>query len=129
MFLFIFLCMLFCHIVDDYYLQGVLAKMKQRSWWQEQTKDHKYQNDWLPALIAHGISWSFMMMLPCNIFLLINKPDSIYLFSIIFAFNVFLHCKVDNDKANKHEINLITDQLMHLFQICFTFLVFLMFTI
>ncbi len=129
MFLFIFLCMLFCHIVDDYYLQGVLAKMKQISWWQEQTKDPMYQNDWLPALIAHGISWSFMMMLPCNIYLLINKPDSIYLFSIIFAFNVFLHCKVDNDKANKHEINLITDQLMHLFQICFTFSVFLIFTI
>ena len=129
MFLFIFLCMLFCHIVDDYYLQGVLAKMKQISWWQEQTKDPMYQNDWLPALIAHGISWSFMMMLPCNIYLLINKPDSIYLFSIVFVFNVFLHCKVDNDKANKHEINLITDQLMHLFQICFTFLVFLILSI
>ena len=129
MFLFIFLCMLFCHIVDDYYLQGVLAKMKQISWWQEPTKDPMYQNDWLPALIAHGISWSFMMMLPCNIYLLINKPDSIYLFSIVFVFNVFLHCKVDNDKANKHEINLITDQLMHLFQICFTFLVFLILSI
>lgn len=25
MFLFIFLCMLFCHIVDDYYLQGILC--------------------------------------------------------------------------------------------------------
>ena len=129
MFLFIFLCMLFCHIVDDYYLQGVLAKMKQISWWQEQTKDPMYRNDWLPAFIAHGISWSFMMMLPCNIYLLINKPDSIYLFSIVFVFNVFLHCKVDNDKANKHEINLITDQLMHLFQIFFTFLVFLIFSI
>ena len=125
MFIFIFLCMLFCHIVDDYYLQGVLAKMKQISWWQEQTKDPMYRNDWLPALIAHGISWAFMITLPCNIYLLINKPDSIYLFSLMFIFNVYLHCKVDNDKANKHEINLITDQCMHLFQICVTFFVFL----
>ena len=23
------------HIVDDYYLQGILAKMKQKSWWKE----------------------------------------------------------------------------------------------
>ena len=117
--------MLFCHIVDDYYLQGVLAKMKQTSWWREQTNDPMYRNDWLPALIAHGISWSFMISLPCNIYLLINKPDSIYLFSLMFMFNVYLHCKVDNDKANKHEINLITDQCMHLFQICVTFFVFL----
>ena len=125
MFLFIFLCMLFCHIVDDYYLQGVLAKMKQISWWREQTNDPLYQNDWLPALIAHGISWSFMISLPCNIYLFINRPDSIYLFSIMFVFNAYLHCKVDNDKCNKHEINLITDQCMHLFQICVTFFVFL----
>lgn len=24
--------MIFCHIADDYYLQGILAQMKQRSW-------------------------------------------------------------------------------------------------
>lgn len=125
MFLFIFLCMLFCHIVDDYYLQGVLAKMKQISWWREQTDNPMYRNDWLPALIAHSISWGFMMMLPCNIYLLINKPDSIYIFSIMFIFNVYLHAKTDNDKANKHEINLITDQCIHIFQICITFFIFL----
>ena len=29
------LTMIFLHIVDDYYLQGVLAKMKQRKWWED----------------------------------------------------------------------------------------------
>lgn len=29
------LTMLFCHIVDDYYLQGWLASAKQKSWWEK----------------------------------------------------------------------------------------------
>ena len=27
--------MMFCHVVDDFYLQGILAQMKQESWWKE----------------------------------------------------------------------------------------------
>lgn len=125
MILFIFLCMLFCHIVDDYYLQGILAKMKQISWWREQTNNLLYKNDWLPALIAHGISWSFMIMLPCNIYLLLNKPDTIYYFSILFVVNACFHSKIDHEKCNRHTINLIVDQSLHLFQIFVTFIVFL----
>lgn len=30
---FLFFCCLFCHIVDDYYLQGILAQLKCREWW------------------------------------------------------------------------------------------------
>ena len=126
MFLFIFLCMLFCHIVDDFYLQGILAKMKQKSWWQEQTVISMYQKDWLPALIAHGMSWSFMIMLPCNIYSLIYKPNSLYYFiPLAFTYNVFIHCWIDNLKCNRHTINLITDQICHLIQIVATFLIFL----
>lgn len=33
--LFIILAMVFCHIVDDYYLQSCLASMKQKKWWQK----------------------------------------------------------------------------------------------
>ena len=124
MFVLIFLCMLFCHIVDDFYLQGILAKMKQKSWWKEQTTEAMYEKDWLPALIAHGISWAFMIMFPCNIYLLIHKPDEIYLFSLTYIWNVWLHCRTDHLKCNKHEINLIVDQGIHVFQILVTFLVF-----
>lgn len=28
--------MIFCHIVDDYYLQGWLASAKQKSWWEKE---------------------------------------------------------------------------------------------
>ena len=33
--IFIVLCMIFCHIVDDYYLQGWLASAKQKVFWKE----------------------------------------------------------------------------------------------
>lgn len=41
------LSMIFCHIVDDYYLQGCLAKMKQKKWWEENCPDEKYKNDFM----------------------------------------------------------------------------------
>lgn len=56
--------MLFCHIVDDYYLQGILASMKQKKWWQENAPDKLYEYDYLIALLMHGFSWAFMIMLP-----------------------------------------------------------------
>ena len=31
----ILIIMIFLHIVDDFYLQGVLAKFKQKDWWKE----------------------------------------------------------------------------------------------
>ena len=34
--IFILLFMIMMHIVDDYYLQGILASMKQKSWWMKQ---------------------------------------------------------------------------------------------
>ena len=34
--------MLFLHVVDDYYLQGILASMKQKSWWQKNAPDNLY---------------------------------------------------------------------------------------
>ena len=60
----IFLIMLFMHIVDDYYLQGILAKMKQRSWWEENAPQEKYKHDYKVALFMHAFSWTFMIMLP-----------------------------------------------------------------
>ena len=39
--LFILLCMIFCHIIDDYYLQGILASMKQKSWWKNNYPDKR----------------------------------------------------------------------------------------
>ena len=118
---FILLTMIFLHIIDDYKLQGILASMKQKKWWREQ-KEYKelYKHDYIMALVEHSFSWTFMIMLPIA-FHLQFQLDTIFL--ILFAINVFIHARVDNEKANKFTINLITDQLIHLAQIVITWLI------
>ena len=70
--IFILIVMLFFHIVDDYYLQGILAKMKQKKWWKENANNKKYKYDYIVALICHSFSWAFMIMLPIALFLNFN---------------------------------------------------------
>lgn len=111
----IFLTMIFLHIVDDYYLQGILAQMKQKKFWKEQAPDELYKYDYIWALIMHAFSWTFMIMLP----LIFVSPIS-PAFYIIFVVNLAVHAYVDNLKANKHKINLWQDQLIHLAQIILT---------
>ena len=112
--LFIILAMVFCHIVDDYYLQGWLASAKQKKWWEENAPQKLYNHDYIMALIMHSMSWSFMIMLPIAISMSFNVS---MLFVIVFILNAVIHALVDNLKANKLQISLITDQLIHLSQI------------
>ena len=114
----IFLTMIFLHIIDDYYLQGILAQMKQKKFWKEQAPDELYKYDYIWALIMHAFSWTFMIMLPL-IFVSLISPA----FYIIFVVNLAVHAYVDNLKANKHKINLWQDQLIHLAQIILTFII------
>ena len=114
----IFLAMIFLHIVDDYYLQGILAQMKQKKFWKEQAPDELYKYDYIWALIMHAFSWTFMIMLP----LIFVSPIS-PAFYVIFVVNLAVHAYVDNLKANKHKINLWQDQLIHLVQIILTFII------
>lgn len=65
--IFILFTMIFCHIVDDYYLQGWLASAKQKSWWEKNAPGKLYKYDYLAALFMHSFSWSFMIMLPPTI--------------------------------------------------------------
>lgn len=52
---FILLWMIFMHIVDDYRLQGILASMKQKSWWKEQPQyKPMYKRDYI-AVFAHAL--------------------------------------------------------------------------
>ena len=114
----IFLTMIFLHIVDDYYLQGILAQMKQKKFWKEQAPDELYKYDYIWALIMHAFSWTFMIMLPLIFVSPINP-----VFYVIFVVNLAVHAYVDNLKANKHKINLWQDQLIHLAQIILTFII------
>ena len=121
--IFIILTMIFCHIIDDYGLQGILASMKQKSWWQKQEQyTDKYKYDYIVALIMHSFSWAFMIMLPIIVIsgFKIGVP-----FVIAFIVNTVVHGVVDDLKANKMKINLVQDQVIRVAQIIITAIILL----
>ena len=120
--MFILLLMIFCHIVDDYYLQGFLASAKQKKFWQENAPEKLYKYDYIWALIMHSFSWAFMVMLPIAYSLSFILNGS---FLIAFVVNVAVHAVVDDLKANKGKINLWEDQITHFVQIVLTAVIFL----
>lgn len=65
----------------------------------------------------HSFSWSFMIMLPPTIVLMVIggiwKP-------VLLIVNLLIHMFVDNLKANEKKINLIQDQMIHIIQVIFT---------
>lgn len=116
---FTFLLMVFLHIVDDYYLQGWLASAKQKKYWQDNAPEKLYKYDYVWALIMHSFSWAFMIMLP----IAVNTNFEIGIgFIGVFVANLSVHATVDDLKANKRIINLWVDQIIHVLQICATFL-------
>ena len=117
---FVLLCMIFCHIVDDYYLQGWLASAKQKSWWEQNAPNELYKNDYIMALAMHSFSWTFMVMLVPTLLLLSDFNVKIY--CGLFLSNWMMHLVTDDAKANEKTINLIEDQLIHLAQIVFTWI-------
>lgn len=135
-FLFIVMFMVFFHIVDDFYFQkGLLADMKQKSWWNRKINEfdrkedskknfHKmYQYDYMCALIVHAFSWAFMILLPAfifNIYTFVNNAKLLSLYVVLVIVNAGIHAFIDNLKANRKEINLCQDQLFHLTQIVVT---------
>ena len=119
--------MIFCHVVDDYYLQGWLASAKQKKWWEENAPDNLYKNDYKVALLVHSFSWAFSINLPVLVYALFFQilPVIILPYFILLVVNMIIHCIVDNLKANKLEINLITDQSIHLCQILISGVVYM----
>ena len=122
----ILLCMVFLHIVDDYYLQGILASMKQRSWWKENYPEDLYCYDYIVALLMHGFSWTFLTMFPVMALVIYQGcvPGIVACFIMIFILNWALHCGVDHMKANLKWINLVLDQFIHLIQVGATWALF-----
>lgn len=121
---FVLLLMIFLHIIDDYKLQaGVLNNLKQKKFWEENAPDELYKYDYIWALIMHSFSWSFMIMLPIA-FKMGFKLDLSFI--LMFILNVIIHADTDDMKANRHQINLIQDQLIHIGQIIFTAIILLL---
>ena len=120
---FIILCMIFCHIIADYNLQGWLASAKQKSYWEKNAPDEMYKHDYICALIMHSFSWTFMIMLPL-MYAVDFKVDSFLLF--LFVINILMHAIIDDLKANDKCINLWQDQLIHMCQIAMTAVLYLL---
>lgn len=119
---FMILLMIFCHIVDDYYLQGWLASAKQKDWWKKNAPDKLYENDYIWALLMHSFSWSFMIMLPIAIYVGFEVGA---MFLVALILNMAVHAVVDDMKANQKLINLWADQIVHLIQIACTAIIFI----
>lgn len=120
----ILLTMIFFHIIDDYYLQGILASLKQKEWWEKNAPDELYKNDYKMALFMHSFSWSFMIMLPLITYAYIIGLKLKIGLVFWYIINLITHAFVDDLKANKGKINLIQDQIIHLIQIAATWGVF-----
>lgn len=117
------LTMIFCHIVDDYYLQGWLASAKQKSWWKKNSPEDMYRKDYLAALFMHSFSWSFMIMLVPTIYtVIVGGVWSPF----VFVTNLIVHMVIDDLKANRKKINLIQDQSIHMIQILATWCVMIL---
>ncbi len=117
--------MFFLHIVDDYNLQGILAKMKQRKFWEENNPNPLYKHDYIIALFEHAFSWSFMINIPWIIWEFWYKDIGCLSIIGIILINTSIHAYVDHCKCNKMQINLIQDQCIHFGQILATFVIYI----
>ena len=111
---YVFLIMILLHIIDDFVLQPIcLSKLKQKSFWEPYVKDdEKYKFDYKVALVIHALSWAIMIHLPL---MFIVSNEILVLVSV--AINTAIHAYIDDEKANKLNITLLEDQLIHLIQI------------
>lgn len=118
-------CMIFCHLLDDYYLQGWLASAKQKKWWEKNNPDPLYKHDYIMALIEHAFSWTFMIHVPVIAYMLSNKTTYPAGLIMIFCANWIIHAFTDHAKSNLHWINLIHDQCIHFMQIILTWAIYM----
>ena len=116
----LFLVCLLLHFLADFNLQGCLADMKQQRWWIRACRTCKvsidiYEFDWLAALLIHSAMWSMITFAP--LLFVVKSTATLYW---VLAINTAIHAVVDNLKCNKLQINLWSDQLLHVFQIIIT---------
>lgn len=106
------------HIFADFTMQGWFANGKQKRWWEEQCKKEgvsfePYQNDYKLCLVLHALYWSLITF---SVVLCVTMPHPAVVVLAVLI-NTVIHTFVDDAKANKMKINLITDQIFHFVQI------------
>lgn len=120
-FIFIFISMLYFHIIGDWLLQNKeMNTLKYSSWWKQNNGFDLYRNDYLMVILIHSIIWSIGIFLPIIIFTVCSFDFNTIFYIGIFIliiFNTIVHSFIDNIYCNKGSISLITDQLLHILQI------------
>ncbi len=108
---FLFLTMVVLHIIADYICQtDKIAKYKQKKSWDGLAKQYEY--DYIVFLFVHSILWSAITFLPL---LFYTNYNTVIYYDIVMI-NTIIHMIIDDLKCNKHKINLIIDQVLHLIQ-------------
>ena len=126
--IFILFCMVFMHVFSDYNMQGILAQMKQKTWWikncpSPEDNPEMYANDYKIALVMHAFAWSFAIMIPIAVHLIAAGTGITGVFFFMLGMNTMLHYAIDDMKANWGMINLYTDQMAHMMQIVCTWMI------
>ena len=101
-----------------------------KKWRKENNPQDLYKNDWKIALYEHAFQWSFTMMLPLLVYSIWAWKESGLYHSLIWwtgllTINTRIHAEIDNEKANELKISLFTDQILHILQIGFTIIFFM----
>lgn len=120
--IYVFWACLLGHLIADFCLQGCLANLKQKDWWDEQIKEmkkkygdevnwEKYKNDYFMGGVCHAMMWSIITFLP------MLPTLSPIAWSYFVLFNWIIHYIIDDQKANRKKITLEQDQQFHFAQI------------
>ena len=114
----LFIAMVYCHILDDYVLQGWLASAKQKSWWEKNAPDKLYRHDYIMALSMHAMSWATSISIPLLVYSWVTHSAGVLTWVLVlWPINAIFHALVDHLKANARKINLIQDQCVHFVQV------------
>jgi hypothetical protein len=135
--------MLFLHVFADFNLQGILASMKQKTWWADnafndidrirkittETEFKRWLNitersvyDYVVSLMIHAFSWTYVIMFPIMCYEHFQIDID---FIIAFLLTWTIHAIVDYLKANAFLINLVMDQFIHVIQVSVLFFIFI----
>lgn len=123
--------MIFFHIIADFNIQGILAQMKQKSFYEQyRYKVNLYRYDYIVALLMHSFSWTFMIHIPGIMYLILMGKWSMFenewtVYLIFFIVHMIIHALTDHSKANWYLINLVMDQTIHILQIIIIWITFI----
>ena len=118
----------FLHVVGDFYLQNSsMSSFKSQSYWKSQYPNDRRQYYFIGGLILHSFVWSFLVVLPEIVYMILHSNqiryvDSIILTTIVIV-NTVIHAILDHIKTNMGKIGTIQDQLLHLGQITLTYII------